>query len=209
MTGLFPVEAGHSAASILAKADGETPVRASIRIASEKDGVVAPTSSLFTYQRGHADLFGEILLRKFRLLRGAPSGEGVFVFHFVRLSRRQLLFKGSPQKKLALRRSIISAVRNNLGHGYENWPIRPVRHFLKEWRKHRGLTQQQLADRLPSGDDGKPTGKDVVSRWERNERGISMDVQAALAEALSIAPADLFRDPAMPSADDLLRNALG
>jgi len=86
-------------------------------------------------------------------------------------------------------------------------PSRPVRHFLKEWRKHRGLTQQQLADRLPSGDDGKPTGKDVVSRWERNERGISMDVQAALAEALSITPADLFRDPAMPSADDLLRNA--
>ena len=86
-------------------------------------------------------------------------------------------------------------------------PSKPIRHFLKEWRLYRGLTQQQLADRLPAGDDGKPTGKDVVSRWERNERGMSMDVQAALAEALNISPADLFRDPMTPSADELLRKA--
>jgi transcriptional regulator with XRE-family HTH domain len=86
-------------------------------------------------------------------------------------------------------------------------PSKPIRHFLKEWRKHRGLTQQQLADRLPTGDDGKPTGKDVISRWERDERGISLDVQVALADALSIDPADLFRDPATPSADELLRSA--
>lgn len=84
-------------------------------------------------------------------------------------------------------------------------PSRPIRHFLKEWRKHKGLTQQQFADRLPMGEDGKATGKDVVSRWERNERGMSMDVQAALAEALDIEPGDLFRDPLMPSADELLK----
>jgi transcriptional regulator with XRE-family HTH domain len=86
-------------------------------------------------------------------------------------------------------------------------PSRPIRHFLVEWRKARGLTQQQLADRLPSGDDDKQTGKDQVSRWERSQRGMTMEVQAALAEALDINPGDLFRDPATPSADELLRNA--
>lgn len=71
----------------------------------------------------------------------------------------------------------------------------------------RGLTQQQLADRLPAGEDGRSTGKDQVSRWERNERGMTMEVQAALAEALNIEPYQLFQDPAMPSADELLRSA--
>lgn len=86
-------------------------------------------------------------------------------------------------------------------------PLHPVRHFLKEWREHRQLTQQQLADRLPPKEDGKATGKDQVSRWERGERTMTLEVQAALAEALNIQPGDLFRDPAQPSADELLRNA--
>ncbi|MBS0257229.1 MAG: helix-turn-helix transcriptional regulator [Proteobacteria bacterium] len=86
-------------------------------------------------------------------------------------------------------------------------PSKPLRHFLKEWRVKKGLTQQQLADRLPIGEDGKATGKDQISRWERSERGMTMDVQAALAEALDIEPGALFHDPDRPSIDDLLRNA--
>lgn len=85
-------------------------------------------------------------------------------------------------------------------------PSKPIRHYLKEWRQNKNLTQQQLADRLPIGEDGKPTGKDQISRWERNERGMTMEVQAALADALGIPPEALFRDPDMPSADELLRN---
>jgi len=70
------------------------------------------------------------------------------------------------------------------------------------------MTQQQLADLLPNGEDGKPTGKDQISRWERNERGMTMDVQAALAEALGLDnPGNLFRDPSQPSIDDLLKTA--
>lgn len=87
-------------------------------------------------------------------------------------------------------------------------PSKPVKHFLREWREHLGLTQQQLADRLPIGEDGKVTGKDQISRWERSERGMTMGVQAALAEALGdIDPGALFRDPNTPSADELLRAA--
>ena len=86
-------------------------------------------------------------------------------------------------------------------------PAKPFRHYLREWREVRSLTQQQLADRLPVSKDGKATGKDQISRWERGQRGMTMEVQVALAEALDIHPSDLFRDPAMPSADRLLRNA--
>lgn len=85
---------------------------------------------------------------------------------------------------------------------------KPYRHFLKEWRVKKELTQQKLADRLPVGEDGKPTGKDQISRWERNERGMTMDVQFAVAEALGLdSPADLFRDPDKPSVDELLKSA--
>lgn len=77
---------------------------------------------------------------------------------------------------------------------------KPIRHFLREWREYRGLTQQQVADRLD-------TGKDQISRWENSKRGLTMEVQFALAEALGIDPADLLRDPQAPSADALLRNA--
>lgn len=79
-------------------------------------------------------------------------------------------------------------------------PTRPTRHYLKEWREFRQLTQQQLAERLD-------TGKDQISRWENGGRSMSFEVQCALAEALSISPADIFRDPLAPTADDLLRQA--
>lgn len=86
-------------------------------------------------------------------------------------------------------------------------PKAPLRHYLKEWRQRKSLTQQQLADRLPHGPDGKPTGKDQISRWERFERGITMEAQAALAEALGVEPWQLFQHPDTPSADELLKNA--
>jgi transcriptional regulator with XRE-family HTH domain len=79
-------------------------------------------------------------------------------------------------------------------------PRRPFRHYLREWREHRGLTQQQLADRLD-------TGKDQISRWESGKRGMGAEVIAALSEALQLDPGDLVRDPKIPSADELLRNA--
>jgi transcriptional regulator with XRE-family HTH domain len=69
-----------------------------------------------------------------------------------------------------------------------------------EWREHRGLTQQQLADRLE-------TNHENISRWENHQRPIGEMVQLALAEALNIEPGDLWRHPDTPSADELLRNA--
>ena len=88
-------------------------------------------------------------------------------------------------------------------------PKKPLRHYLKEWRtrKDKFLTQQQLADRLPVGEEGQGTSKDVISRWERHQRGISMEAQAALAEALDIEPWQLYQHPDAPTADQLLMKA--
>lgn len=79
-------------------------------------------------------------------------------------------------------------------------PKQPRRQYLRQWRDHRGLTQQQLADRLD-------TDKGQISNWESGKRGMSAGVLQALAEALDIEEGYLFRDPACPSADELLRRA--
>ena len=61
------------------------------------------------------------------------------------------------------------------------------------------MTQQQLADRMSTSDV-------TISRWETGKRKPDLDAQAAIADALGLySPADLFRHPAQPSADDLLR----
>lgn len=77
-------------------------------------------------------------------------------------------------------------------------PKRPRRIYLQEWRDHRGLTQEQLANRLGTTDV-------TVSRWETGRSLLSTDVMAAIAEALDIEPQALYRHPDTPSADELLR----
>jgi transcriptional regulator with XRE-family HTH domain len=71
------------------------------------------------------------------------------------------------------------------------------RHYLKEWRIKRGLSQLQLADRMD-------TSKGLVSRWERGERSISLLVQFRLMRILDIQPAQFFMDPDDPSFDTFL-----
>lgn len=78
-------------------------------------------------------------------------------------------------------------------------PRRPRRTYLKEWREKKGLTQQQLADRLGVSDV-------TVHRWEKGIAKLSTPVMEAIAEALDIEPGDLYRDPARPTQDDLLRD---
>lgn len=67
-------------------------------------------------------------------------------------------------------------------------PEKP-RYFFKEWRKHRGLTQEELADLVgvtpPS-----------ISQLERGLQGFTDSTLEALAEALACKPGDLLmRNP--------------
>jgi transcriptional regulator with XRE-family HTH domain len=90
----------------------------------------------------------------------------------------------------------------NMGKPPRIGPKKPLRHYMAEWREHRGLTQQQLGDRLG-------VGKDTVSRWENDRRGISLNVLGAVAEALDVPPVSLYRRPAPDSTspEDLLAGA--
>ncbi|UXN69929.1 helix-turn-helix domain-containing protein [Devosia neptuniae] len=63
------------------------------------------------------------------------------------------------------------------------------RHFIREWRTYRGLTQEMLAERLD-------ISKASLSRLETGKQPYTQDMLEALAEALMCEPADLImRDP--------------
>jgi transcriptional regulator with XRE-family HTH domain len=67
-----------------------------------------------------------------------------------------------------------------------------MRHFIREWRKFRGLTQVQLAERI--GID-----KTYLSKIESGKRRYDQPFLEAAAEVLGCAPADLImRDPTDP-----------
>ena len=70
--------------------------------------------------------------------------------------------------------------------------------FIRPWRKHRGLTLAQLADRL-SVELEVDISEGQLSRIERGETPYSQDILEALAAALRCEPADLImRDPVQP-----------
>ena len=71
---------------------------------------------------------------------------------------------------------------------------RPRKTYFREWREYRGLTLEQLADRLD-------TGKSAVRKIEAGENKWNESTLYAWAEALSCEPTDLIsRDP---KAEDL------
>jgi len=65
-------------------------------------------------------------------------------------------------------------------------------HYIREWRKHRGLTQDQLAERI--GMD-----KGYLSKIETGKRRYDQPFLEAAATVLQCEPADLIiRDPSDP-----------
>lgn len=68
------------------------------------------------------------------------------------------------------------------------------RTFIRQWREHRGLTQEQLASRLE-------TSVASISRIESGTQPYTQDVLEALADALNTDPASLLmRNPEDPDA---------
>lgn len=64
------------------------------------------------------------------------------------------------------------------------------RHFIRAWRKYRGLTQDQMAERV--GVD-----KSYISKIENGKKRYDQPFLEAAAEVLRCEPADLImRDPA-------------
>ena len=65
-------------------------------------------------------------------------------------------------------------------------------HFIKEWRKARGLTQEQLAERMaPHMSDGRFSGS-AVSHLESGRVKYNEESLEAAAKALDLRPGDLL-----------------
>lgn len=65
--------------------------------------------------------------------------------------------------------------------------------YLREWRKEKGLTQEQLASRLD-------LDRSYISTIERGKSGYTQWFLEAAAEALGVEPADLIvRNPRDPT----------
>lgn len=64
-----------------------------------------------------------------------------------------------------------------------------ARHFIRAWRKYRGLTLEQLAERVE-------VTHGAISQLERGETNYTQPMLEAIAKALQCTPADLImRDP--------------
>ena len=69
--------------------------------------------------------------------------------------------------------------------------VRP-KHRIREWRKHRGLTQEQLAERIG-------IARSYLTKIERGSRRYDQPFLEAAAEALRCEPANLINvDPTAP-----------
>jgi transcriptional regulator with XRE-family HTH domain len=65
-------------------------------------------------------------------------------------------------------------------------------HFIREWRKHKGLSQDQLAERIGMN-------RAYLSKIESGKRRYDQPFLEAAAEVLQCEPADLIiRDPRDP-----------
>lgn len=63
---------------------------------------------------------------------------------------------------------------------------RNVRHYLKEWRQYRGLTQDTLAERVNRS-------RGLISQIEAGHTELTEEMIYGLSEALACAPWDLLR----------------
>lgn len=78
------------------------------------------------------------------------------------------------------------------GRGQTMCLMAKQRHFIKEWRKFRGLTQDQLAERIG-------INRAYLSKIEGGKRRYDQPFIEAAAEVLRCEPADLLvRDPLDP-----------
>lgn len=69
--------------------------------------------------------------------------------------------------------------------------------YVKEWMDHRGLSDEQVANRL-----GK--ARETIWRWRKEQHRLNPEKLGALAEALDMDARDFYRPPSQPSLDALV-----
>jgi transcriptional regulator with XRE-family HTH domain len=73
----------------------------------------------------------------------------------------------------------------------------PSRLFIREWIKKRGLDQKRVAERM----ECEPG---TLSKLLNDKMEMTTAWLAGIADALDVSVPDLFRDPDMPTRDELL-----
>ncbi len=71
------------------------------------------------------------------------------------------------------------------------------RHYLREWRQRRGISQGDVATLIG-------THKGMISRYETSRRSLTLEMLFKLCHALEITRAQLFCDPEEESVDAML-----
>lgn len=81
-----------------------------------------------------------------------------------------------------------------MGHGY-NLAMsnsKRGRHFIRKWRKHRGLSLRKLAECLEKSPGIPLTSHANIGRIETYEQPYSQDILEAIAEALNVTVVELL-----------------
>lgn len=85
----------------------------------------------------------------------------------------------APEDIAAMAKKVISRLK----------PEPQARHFIRQWRKHRGLTQERLAERIDMS-------MSSISQLENGKQNYTQATLEAIADALQCSPGDLLmRDP--------------
>lgn len=80
-------------------------------------------------------------------------------------------------------------------------------HYIRSWRKSRGLTQKQLAERMEREPGEQLMSYVTVSNIERGDQSPTLEQLSAFAEALEVSVSDLIENDPNKNGDvvDLLR----
>lgn len=73
----------------------------------------------------------------------------------------------------------------------------PHRHYIREWMKKKGITQEQMAGRLD-------VSQGTVSKMLKKSSVLTEYYLVGIAQALSLTVPDLFRNPDRPTQEELL-----
>lgn len=71
--------------------------------------------------------------------------------------------------------------------------------YIEEWFEFRGLNDEKVGDRL--GLD-----RTTIWKWRKNQSRLDPGKMEALAQALDIEPAELYRPPSSPSLDAIAKD---
>lgn len=94
-----------------------------------------------------------------------------------------------PYRHLRRKAKVAPAANAKVAYVCDIWCMAQQRHYIKEWRKFRSLTQEQLAERI--GID-----KSYLSKIETGKRRYDQQFLEAAADALRCEPGDLIvRNP--------------